>query len=285
MKKILITGIGGFIGSYIANFFASRGEEVWGIYRSKRPVVGEKVKLIQHDLRKPLLLEESFNVVFHLAAQVEGGKVYDYIDNTICTTRNVVHFCERNKIDFLVLFSSIAVYGETDVEVNEFSDKKNLSPYGMAKVFSERIVEESDIKTRFILRCPRILGPGMDLSYKWIPALVKSLNEDTEITYFNPELLYNNMADVDDLAYFCNTLLHNHMGMDVCETIVFGAKDKMKVIDIILYLKELLQSSSVLTFVQGSKKTVFAIDNKKAIRYGYRPRESHDILERLVNCF
>ena len=83
-KRVLITGIGGFVGSYLARYLIDNGAEVYGILRRRadwsipqnlidRGVYG-KVKLIEGDLQDvsslALALDESQpDVIFHLAAK------------------------------------------------------------------------------------------------------------------------------------------------------------------------------------------------------------------------
>lgn len=83
-KRVLITGISGFVGSYLARCLLDEGAEVYGILRRRadwsvprnlidRGIYG-KVKLIEGDLQDisslALALDESQpDVIFHLAAQ------------------------------------------------------------------------------------------------------------------------------------------------------------------------------------------------------------------------
>jgi GDPmannose 4,6-dehydratase len=83
-RRVLITGIGGFVGSYLARYLIDNGAEVYGIIRRRadwsipqnlidRGVYG-KVRLIEGDLQDvsslAMALDESQpDVIFHLAAQ------------------------------------------------------------------------------------------------------------------------------------------------------------------------------------------------------------------------
>ena len=83
--NVLITGINGFIGGNVVNYFINKGANVFGIIRNKQKSsflyyegVAEQVTLIDGDLLdKELMMrvisEESINYIFHLAAQVEVG--------------------------------------------------------------------------------------------------------------------------------------------------------------------------------------------------------------------
>ena len=95
MIKNLITGIGGFVASHLADLLIEKGEEVWGTYRwnedlSKIQHIKDKINLLPADL---LDLKSMINViakarpdyVFHLAAQSYVPDSFAYPNTTIQT--------------------------------------------------------------------------------------------------------------------------------------------------------------------------------------------------------
>jgi Nucleoside-diphosphate-sugar epimerases len=284
MNKVLITGINGFIGHNMADFMLSKGYEVWGTYRNNIKYYNPQITYIQCDLGMPLQINERFDVIIHAASQVENSNTYDYIVNTVTATNNILKYCEQTEAGMFIYMSSIAVYGETSIEINEHSDKININMYAMAKLFAESIVSESDIQTKIILRLPRVLGRGVNINHQWIPALVYNLSNNKDITYFNPGLDYNNLMDVNDLSVFVDHLIHTLYGLQVNEIILLGAAQKMKIIDIINYFKIVLDSKSKLIKLPDRKTTAFSIDISKAVQFGYKPRDIKEILERFTYC-
>jgi len=278
MKKlrILITGINGFIGHNIANILCEKGYEVWGTYRQNIKYYNNEIHYLKCDLSVPIESDIRFDAVIHLAGQVENAETFAYIKNSVITTKNIIDYCEDKKIETLLFMSSIAVYGETNVEVDENSSSINVTTYGMTKIISEKLIKESKVKNRIILRLPRVLGNGIDVSYQWLPALSYNLLNNHDIRYFNSELEYNNLMDVEDLAVFCDYLIKNYDNLN--ETFVLGTVEKMKIIDIIMFLKERLDSSSRLIEMPDKKTTVFSINVKKALLFGYKPKTICTIL-------
>lgn len=283
MYKVLITGINGFIGHNIANFMIGKGYEVWGTYRNEIKYYNPQARYIQCDLGFPFQINEKFDVVIHAASQVENSDTYGYITNTITATNNIINYCEKTGTGMFIYMSSIAVYGETDTEVNENSDRKNTNLYGMAKLFAESIINESSIGTKIILRLPRVLGNEVNVNHQWIPALAYNLANNKDIKYFNPGLYYNNLMDVDDLSIFTDHLINTLYGKQVNEVMLLGAAQKMKIIDIIYYLKTILNSQSQLSELPGRKTTVFSIDVSKAVQYGYEPEDIKEILKKFAH--
>src|SRR3990167_8147748 len=92
MVKNLITGIGGFVASHLADFLLEKGEEVYGTYRwtedlSRIKHVREKIKMIPADLLDVSSLIRAIadnkpDYIFHLAAQ---SYVPDSFTNPIIT--------------------------------------------------------------------------------------------------------------------------------------------------------------------------------------------------------
>ena len=84
-KKILITGINGFVGSNLAKTLTQLGADVHGITLDKKKKsllfyekIDKKCKLYQGNISNKkfifeLLNKKKFEILFHLAAQVEVG--------------------------------------------------------------------------------------------------------------------------------------------------------------------------------------------------------------------
>ena len=133
MKKILITGVAGFIGSNLSKRLLDRGDAVTGLdnindyydinlklARLKQLQGREGFKFAKLDLQdrpgmEKLFAEASFDVVVNLAAQAgvrySLKNPYSYIDSNIVGFLNVLEGCRYNKVGHLVFASSSSVYG------------------------------------------------------------------------------------------------------------------------------------------------------------------------------
>lgn len=274
--KILITGASGFIGRNIADYMTECGHDVYGTYRSRYPE-GCKFHAFQCDLSKTLPQSEYYDVVIHLASQIEVRNINSYLDNTVNVTRNLTKYCEMNAIPKIINMSSISVYGECKGIVNENSDKVNLDNYAITKLISEKIVESSDIKSKITLRLPRVLGYGVNYNHQWVPNLVYKLSRNEQVNYYNPDIPYNNLMYIDDLNNFCLKLISNNL--EGYECIGLGGKYTIRIFDIIHTLKEYLNSNSILKEKINTKpNTCFAINIEKALQYGYEPTDTYQLL-------
>ena len=156
MKKILITGGAGFIGSHIADKFDGKDYEIIIVDN----LVGGKLENIEHlknykfyevDIRDreslKKVFEENKNIkyVFHEAAQVSvsvstNNVLYDAEENIIGLI-NVLDMCREFKVEKILFASTAAAYGIPAESVSREDSKiEPLAPYGLTKVFGEHYI-------------------------------------------------------------------------------------------------------------------------------------------------
>ena len=139
---VLVTGVAGFIGSYVAHYLLERGDKVVGIdnlndyyevklKKDRLERLGVKSKLSSSTIYEnftfyhidisnvstleKLFIDYDFDVVCHLAAQ--AGVRYSlenpstYIQSNIVGFANILELAKKSKIKHLVYASSSSVYG------------------------------------------------------------------------------------------------------------------------------------------------------------------------------
>jgi UDP-glucuronate 4-epimerase len=133
VKKILITGAAGFIGSSLGKRLLDRGDNVTGVdnindyydvnlklARLKQLQEREEFRFVKRDLQdrsgmERLFAEGGFDAVVNLAAQAgvrySLKNPYSYIDSNIVGFLNVLEGCRHNNVGHLVFASSSSVYG------------------------------------------------------------------------------------------------------------------------------------------------------------------------------
>jgi len=131
--KYLVTGVAGFIGSFVAERLCEQGHDVVGIdnlndyydpnlklARLDRIKHLENFRFIKMDIADrdgiaKLFADEKFSRVIHLAAQ--AGVRYSienpmaYIDSNVVGMATILEGCRHNKVEHLVYASSSSVYG------------------------------------------------------------------------------------------------------------------------------------------------------------------------------
>lgn len=174
--KVLVTGVGGFIGSHVANRFLGAGHAVVGAddfssgYRENVP---PGVDLVEGDLAEPktiAALPRDCRLILHLAGQSSGeisfdDPVSDLRKNTV-STLNLIRYGIACGAARLVYASSMSCYGTVpDAPVAESTTCLPLSCYGVGKLAAEGYLRVYAKQLPYVaLRMFNVYGPGQDLS-------------------------------------------------------------------------------------------------------------------------
>jgi len=179
MRKVLVTGGAGFIGSHLVDYLArDRDLEIVAadnLYRGQRSNLAQalgngRVRFVEADTRdaeKTRALTEGVQVVFHLAAHasvLDAEKNVDYAFGTnVIGTSNVLRACEKAGVRRLVFSSSREVYGQAQVlPVAEDAPLAPKNVYGMSKLAGEAYCDlfrrERGLDVA-VLRLANVYGP------------------------------------------------------------------------------------------------------------------------------
>lgn len=151
MKNIaIVTGVEGFIGSYLVRFLAGKSWRVIGTHQTHgfRPrEKDDRVELVQCDLRNGQRVEEIFNSyqpthVFHMGAQslptVSWADPVGTFESNIMGSLHIFEAARHMKRPPVVVSAcSSAEYGNvppSQIPVTEEQPLKPLHPYGISKV-------------------------------------------------------------------------------------------------------------------------------------------------------
>jgi nucleoside-diphosphate-sugar epimerase len=157
---VVVTGVAGFIGSFLAEALLERGHEVVGIdaftpyypSREKRAnLVGLRRRpgfwLVEDDLTRMELDAwlDGASVVFHQAAQPGvwsswGTDFPTYVANNVLATQRLLEACVRAGVPRVIAASSSSVYGDAPTyPTTEESVTRPVSPYGVTKLAAEHL--------------------------------------------------------------------------------------------------------------------------------------------------
>lgn len=193
MKKILITGVSGLIGSNLIDPI-TKSCFVYGISRNSKIQMSslDKMEHIKIDLTENWginALPGQIDGVIHLAQSDHFRDFPDFSEsifrvNTLSTIR-LLDYARRAGASTFVLASSGGVYGYGEnefTEESEITSRGNLGFYLGTKLCSEVMAENyAGFMNIIILRFFFVYGPGQRQSML-IPRLVRSVIEGKEIT-------------------------------------------------------------------------------------------------------
>ena len=176
MRKILITGATGFIGTHLVSRLLNESFELSVFVRDREkldPYIREKVRVFTGDIldeEKIRTIPADIDTVVHLAACFRDN-IMKKNDNDMVYrvnvegTRNIVEILSRGKLKHFIFSSSISVYDglETTERIDETTEPRPDNVYGRSKLEAEKIVREAADRKGFkttVLRPPFVYGPG-----------------------------------------------------------------------------------------------------------------------------
>lgn len=163
MKRILITGGAGFIGSHIAVELLEKDFDVIvydnlsnsSIESLKRveKITGKKLKFFKADVldkekMKDVLKREEIDLVIHCAALKAVGesvkKPLEYYHNNLTGTLSLLDAMKESNVKNIVFSSSATVYGDPEYcpITEDFPKGECTNPYGWSKSMMEQIMTD-----------------------------------------------------------------------------------------------------------------------------------------------
>jgi NAD dependent epimerase/dehydratase len=156
MKKILVTGAGGFIGSHLVEELVVQGYSVKAFVRYNslgsegwldQSSIRNSVEVIAGDIRDCGGVKKAMlgcDVVFHLAALIGIPYSYEspeaYVDTNVKGTLNVLQAARELGVKRLVHTSTSEVYGTARfVPITEAHPLQAQSPYSASKIGADQI--------------------------------------------------------------------------------------------------------------------------------------------------
>jgi UDP-glucose 4-epimerase len=191
MKKLLITGSNGFVGSYFINKYTNKYEI-------------KTFSFLKDDFEN--LDCSDVDVVFHLSAlvhQMGGASAKEYERVNVTQTLKLAKRAKESGMKHFVFMSTVKVYGEETTSVyTENSECKAEDEYGKSKLkaeqellgLSEEGLGDSDGFKVSIVRTPIVYGYGVKANIKSLVKLVSKM----------PILPFGNIQNKRSMVYIGN---------------------------------------------------------------------------------
>lgn len=160
MKKVLVTGADGFIGSHLTESLLEKGYEVkafsyynsfntWGWLDTLPKEKLDEIEVFTGDIRDPNGVRtamQGVDAVFHLAALIAIPFSYhspdSYVDTNIKGTLNVLQAARDLDLERVLVTSTSEVYGTAQyVPIDEHHPFQGQSPYSATKIGADRLAE------------------------------------------------------------------------------------------------------------------------------------------------
>ena len=158
MKKILVTGADGFIGSHLTEALIRQGYKVrafvlynsfnsWGWLEHCAPEVKGQFEVFAGDIRDPHGVKEAMkgcDAVLHLAALIAIPYSYHspdtYVDTNVKGSLNVLQAARELEVERVIHTSTSEVYGTARfVPITEEHPLQGQSPYSATKIAADQL--------------------------------------------------------------------------------------------------------------------------------------------------
>lgn len=184
MKKILITGANGFIGTHLFKTLSDKNDgeiEIYTLSRSKGGHNHFSTDILEFDKY------EEYDIIYHLAGIYPSECKRDPYHAWLVNAKGTEHIASQlSKGQHLVYSSTAHVYGYS-ASGKPISENATLDPsnvYGKTKMLGEKSIEELSERNKFsntVLRIFYAYGPGQKQG-QLISDVIKKAKTQNEIT-------------------------------------------------------------------------------------------------------
>ena len=296
MKKVLITGADGFIGSHLTEMLVAQGYKVkalsqynsfnnWGWLENIN--CKNDIEILSGDIRDLSyckLISKDVEFIFHLAALIAIPFSYvapdSYVETNIKGTLNICQAAKENQVSRLIHTSTSEVYGTAKyVPIDEKHPLQPQSPYSASKIAADAMAmsfyNSFDLPIT-IARPFNTYGPRQS-ARAIIPTII------TQIASGKKEIKLGDITPTRDFNYVedcCRAfIMLAESEKTIGETINIGSNSEISIGDTLKMIKKLM--SSDVTFINDQqrirpeKSEVYRLwcDNKKINELvGYKPK-------------
>jgi UDP-glucuronate 4-epimerase len=300
MKKILITGIAGFIGFHTAKKLVSLGYDIYGFdnyndyYEPELKVARAKklskigLHIANCDLRNlkdltKLVANIRPDLVIHLAAYAgvrhSLSNPRDYIDNNVVGTQNLIEACEAAEVSNVIYASTSCVMNGNDLPWKEDTPIfHQLNAYGYTKFINECQFKTSVIAKTIGLRFFTVYGPWgrPDMA---LFGFTRALLKDEPIKLFNYGDMKRDFTYVDDIVNGISIVVDRILFSDntsLSEIYNIGCGDQVNLLDFVKAIEDNFGKKAIIEYVPkhpaDSLETLS--DTAKLQALGFKPSTS-----------
>ena len=267
MKKIVITGAAGFIGSSLVDRLINDGFFVYGIDNLitgsldnlSHLTSNNNFDFINHDVTKYIDIKDKIDYVFHFASPASP---IDYLKYPIQTLKanaigghNALGLAKKNNSKF-ILASTSEVYGDPIEHPQKESYFGNVNPIGPRSIYDEakRFIESMTIsyhvyhKLRVsIVRIFNTYGPRMKINDgRVLPTFIKQAASNKDLTVNGDGTQTRSFCYIDDLVNGVIRLMNSEYSYPIN----IGNDDEVTINEIASIVKSILNSQSKVIYNQ-----------------------------------
>lgn len=222
MKKIVITGGAGFIGSHMVEALEAQNNYhitvldnlSSGSLQHIQPYLSDNLCFVEADILDKEALLKTFtgvHTVFHLAAKISASESISdptgYTTTNTIGTLNVIDAAKQSHVNNLVIASSAAIYGnQPQTPKTESMAPDPQSPYAVSKLDAEYYAAIYRQVGKLNIACLRyfnVFGPRQNLNSAYaaaVPIFIKQALNSEPLTIFGTGEQTRDFIYVEDIV-------------------------------------------------------------------------------------
>tara|TARA_Y200000002_G_scaffold94730_2_gene76366 strand:- start:868 stop:1845 length:978 start_codon:yes stop_codon:yes gene_type:complete len=299
MKKCLVTGADGFIGSHLVETLLEQGHEVtalaqynsfgsWGWLEEIKD--SDNLEVIAGDIRDPFFCRKiikDVQVVYHLAALI--GIPYSYIAPETYVATNIygtLNICQASLdlgVEKLIHTSTSEVYGSAKyVPIDENHPMQPQSPYSASKIGADAMAMSfyNSFELPVVTARPfNTFGPRQS-ARAIIPTIISQIKSEV------PVIKLGDIKPTRDFNFVKDTcegfILLGEEDNVIGKSINIGSNTEYSILETFELIKKIMKSNVEYKTDQsrirpsGSEVTRLVCDNSIIKSYGYKPKFSFE---------
>jgi UDP-glucose 4-epimerase len=273
-KKIFITGIAGFLGANLADFYVKKGFKVSGcdnlVGGDIKNIDLKKINFFKADCENLALMTKimkNIDILCHAAAYAHEG-LSTFSPTLICNnnlTGSVSVFTAAiiNKVKRIVYCSSMARYGNGNPPFKEDDAAIPVDPYGVSKLAAENILKilSKTHKFEYNIAVPHnIIGPKQrytDPFRNVVSIMINLMLQNRKPIIYGDGQQKRCFSDIDDCIYSLDRMLTDPKIIN--QTINIGPDKEVISINELFYML-----SNKLKF---NKEPIYTKDRPNEVRF------------------
>lgn len=278
MKKILVTGGAGFIGSHLVRRLVEEGNEVTVLDNLLRGNkldhdVMQKIYLRIGDVRNYQVVDEltkGCDQIYHFAAvlgvDVVADNPVETMDTEVIGMKNIADAAMKHGVSKIIYASTSGVYGHSAIE-KSFTEEIQIDPrtsYAIAKRYNEiylkALFEEKGLNS-LSLRFFNIYGKKQD-NRMVIPRFLEQALAGNPITVYGQGKQTRDFTYIDDTVTACVQLAEKGGQAEIFN---IANENELTIEDLAHAIVKVTNSKSKISYIEAPKKRY---DYEVERRYG-----------------
>jgi len=284
MRRILLIGANGFIGSHLAEYMNLHHEVHLTLV--SRMISDHLLKLkerknvtvIQGDYQDLLFIEpilRTVDIVYHLASSSFPSSSWNNpqqdVEKNLKPTIDLFSACTYTGVKKIVFISSAGtIYGNNQGLLNEETPAMPFSPYGIVKYAIENFLEYYRLKSGInydIYRLSNVYGPGQNkVGFGVINTWLRNAKEDAIIKVYGDGTASKDYIYIDDAV----RLMSHSVVSDEDTSFLFNicSSETHSLNDIIRVIENILDKPLNVEYIDRAKSdnAIVRLDNKKILQ-------------------